>query len=95
MSEIPQEAFTELSVITKQLESVFNTLFAPDKYNYQMNMMKENHTHFNIYPRYSKEVEYLGVKWTDLGWPLMVGENIEIENTVLAELAEVLRKEFH
>ncbi len=93
MSEIPQEAITELSQITKELETVFNKLFKPDKYNYQMNMMKENHTHFNIFPRYSSPREYLNITWTDNGWPALVGDNLEINQEVLIALTEEIKKE--
>lgn len=94
MSEIPEIAFTELSAITKQLERVYTELFHPDKFNYQMNMMKEMHTHFNIFPRYANPVEYLELTWIDAGWPLLVGENLTIEDEVLEKLAEGLRMKF-
>ncbi len=94
MSEIPEEAITELSKITKEYELVFNKLFSPDKYNYQMNMMKENHTHFNIFPRYSTTKQYLGMDWVDMGWPLLPGENIEVDMEKLIHLASILREEF-
>lgn len=94
MSEIPESAFTELSEITKQIEIVFDEEFHPDKYNYQMNMMTETHTHFNIFPRYSKNVMYLGVEWLDTGWPKLVGENLVVDQTILEKVAETLRAKF-
>lgn len=95
MSEIPQEAISELSIITKEFEANLNKMFGPDKYNYQMNMMKENHTHFNIFPRYSSPKEYLDMTWTDLGWPTQVGDNLEVTSQVLMKLAENMKAVFN
>jgi diadenosine tetraphosphate (Ap4A) HIT family hydrolase len=95
MSEIPEVAFTELHAVTRQLEMVFDQEFHPDKYNYQMNMMKESHTHFNIFPRYSKTTTYLNTEWQDTGWPLLVGENLAVEQSILEKVAEVLRSKFN
>jgi len=94
MSEIPTEAIAELSEISKQLETVFNKLFKPVKYNYQMNMNTENHTHFNIFPRYSTPIQYLGFNWTDNGWPKNVGDNLEVDENILTKLVEQLQSQF-
>lgn len=96
MSALSQEEISELSVITKEFEKVLNETeaFKPDKYNYQMNMMKENHTHFNIFPRYSSDRVYAGVVFKDPGWPQLVSDTLEIDQDIQDVMAKELRVRF-
>ncbi len=73
-SELPPEAFAEMSSIVKELEHALHAAFSYDKINYLMLMMFDKHTHFHILPRYAEPRQFAGITWTDDGWPRMSGE---------------------
>src|SRR5437660_1683015 len=53
MSEVPADAFAELSKITSDLEGVLQHLFSYDKINYLLLMMVDKNVHFHVLPRYA------------------------------------------
>ena len=69
MSEVPAEAFAELSRVTTDLEGVLSGLFAYEKINYLLLMMADKHVHFHVLPRYSGTREVCGVTFSDTSLP--------------------------
>ena len=62
-------AYPDLIAIVKEVESVLSDCFAYDKINYLMLMMVDPEVHYHIIPRYSHEVKFKEVKFSDFGWP--------------------------
>ena len=68
-SDLPPEAFSELAVVTRHLESTLEAAFHYDKINYLMLMMVDPQVHFHVFPRYESERDVAGVAFRDRGWP--------------------------
>ena len=43
--------------------------YGMDKINYIMLMMVDFHIHYHVIPRYSREIEFAGQTFKDMGWP--------------------------
>jgi len=95
--EISQDATTELSLITKDIEQSAQKSFHYDKINYNMLMMVDPEVHFHVIPRYSRAIIFGSLEFTDKYWPKPVDftqnhnrvdqENLEaIKNTILENL---------
>src|SRR6266566_8204819 len=69
MSDVSQDAFSELSRITGEMEKVLQKVFAYDKINYLLLMMVDKHVHFHVLPRYADPREVFGVEFKDASWP--------------------------
>ena len=69
MSELTAEEGADLIKITKMIESSLKTSFGMEKMNYIMLMMVDLHIHYHVIPRYSKDIEFAGNVFKDLGWP--------------------------
>ncbi len=68
-SEISAEAFSELAVATKGLESCLSELWGYRKINYLMLMMVDRDVHFHVIPRYDGDLTFEGKTFSDTGWP--------------------------
>jgi diadenosine tetraphosphate (Ap4A) HIT family hydrolase len=68
-SELSQQAFTELRVMTEHIERSLRRAFAFDKINYLMLMMVDPDVHFHVIPRYSQERHFAGTFFIDPSWP--------------------------
>ncbi|KCZ87934.1 hypothetical protein HJO_16160 [Hyphomonas johnsonii MHS-2] len=68
-SELPPEAFVELSHVVGDIEATAAATFGYAKINYLMLMMVDPHVHFHVLPRYDAPVEFEGVAYPDPGWP--------------------------
>ncbi len=67
--DLPEEAFVEMSKITKEIEYNLKSIFGYDKINYLALMMVDPQVHFHIIPRY-KDIKYFeGIEFVDNGWP--------------------------
>ena len=69
MSELTEEEGADLIYIMKLVESALMRTFNYDKINYLMLMMIDFHIHFHVIPRYSRDIEFSGQIFKDLGWP--------------------------
>ncbi|MEQ8661595.1 MAG: HIT family protein [Gammaproteobacteria bacterium] len=67
--DLPVAATTELSRVTRDVESTLAQLFAYDKINYLMLMMVDPHVHFHVLPRYCTARSYRACDFPDPGWP--------------------------
>ncbi len=63
------EAFTELALITDEIEATLKAAFAFNKINYLMLMMNDPNPHFHVIPRYERRVTFHGTVFEDPGWP--------------------------
>jgi diadenosine tetraphosphate (Ap4A) HIT family hydrolase len=88
--DISKEAFAELATATRQIEATLRATFACDKLNYLMLMMVDPDVHFHVLPRYAAEREFLGVRFSDPGWPKV--PNLGHENELTPEVFESLRR---
>ena len=68
-SELPTDAFSELEIAIKEIESTLKKCFDYQKINYLMLMMVDPHVHFHVIPRYENDQEFKGVMFADKGWP--------------------------
>jgi diadenosine tetraphosphate (Ap4A) HIT family hydrolase len=64
-SDITPEEMTELAQVVKDIENSLKKSFSYDKINWLMLMMKDNHTHFHIIPRYQARRNFAGMEWVD------------------------------
>lgn len=68
-SDISKEAFAELEVATRQIETSLAAFRPYDKINYLMLMMVDPNVHFHVIPRYAAAQEFEGIEFADSGWP--------------------------
>jgi diadenosine tetraphosphate (Ap4A) HIT family hydrolase len=88
--DITPAAFAELARATREIEATLRSAFACEKFNYLMLMMVDPDVHFHVLPRYATEREFLGVRFTDPGWPKV--PNLGHENELSADAFESLRR---
>jgi diadenosine tetraphosphate (Ap4A) HIT family hydrolase len=89
-AKIPPQAFAELGRVTREIEATLGAAFAYDKINYLMLMMVDPDVHFHVLPRYAKDRDFAGVRFTDPGWPK--APNLGHENVIDAATFEALRR---
>ena len=68
-SDLDQDAFSELQLAIKAIETMLKAAVDYEKINYLMLMMVDPHVHFHVMPRYSGTREWHGIELTDDGWP--------------------------
>lgn len=68
-SALPDEAFTEFSLVIREIERGIKAFRAYDRINYLMLMMVDPHVHFHVVPRYAAAQLFDGVRFADPGWP--------------------------
>ena len=66
---VSPEGFTELQLVTRQLEQALAHAFEYQKINYLMLMMVDPDVHFHVLPRYASASSFKGVSFADEGWP--------------------------
>jgi diadenosine tetraphosphate (Ap4A) HIT family hydrolase len=69
LSQINTEAFSELKVITTEIEHHLKHCYSYDKINYLMLMMVDRDVHFHVLPRYEHSRVFNKVEFIDTGWP--------------------------
>lgn len=62
-------SFTELQLVSGQIESALKKAFQYDKINYLMLMMVDPDVHFHVIPRYAQNRQFNGLTFVDSGWP--------------------------
>jgi len=92
-SDISPEAFTELSLVTGDIEQSLSTFQAYRKINYLMLMMVDPDVHFHVLPRYDQPQSFEGTVYPDPGWPAVpdLSKAINLEPEPRARLVEALR----
>jgi len=66
--EVSNNGYNELAQIIREVELILKNMFAYDKINYLMLMMKDPHVHYHIIPRYSKPVIFNNTEYLDYSW---------------------------
>ncbi|OHV07749.1 HIT family protein [Kushneria phosphatilytica] len=91
-SALPAAAFSELAIVTAELESALRNAFDHDKLNYLMLMMVDPQVHFHVIPRYAQAREFSGVTFADPGWPgpPQLGQATETDETTQQFLFETI-----
>jgi diadenosine tetraphosphate (Ap4A) HIT family hydrolase len=68
-SELSQDSFSELKLVTEELENSLQNTFSYDKLNYLMLMMVDPDVHFHVIPRYAGTKQFADHEFIDAGWP--------------------------
>jgi diadenosine tetraphosphate (Ap4A) HIT family hydrolase len=68
-SDLEPEAFAELQLAIRDLETALKAAVGYDRINYLMLMMVDPHVHFHVIPRYEGERSAAGLTIEDAGWP--------------------------
>ena len=67
--QISPDAFAEMAVVTRDIETTLSGFRKWDRINYLMLMMVDPDVHFHVIPRYEAEMEFAGTVFADQGWP--------------------------
>lgn len=91
ISELTDSELIEFKLVAKDWETIINTTFKPDKFNYIAAMMKDPFVHFHAIPRYREPREFDGVTFKDTSWPgLITFGNISTPENVLRNVRKLL-----
>lgn len=86
-------AFSELEIVTGEIEATLRGFVGYERINYLMLMMVDPDVHFHVVPRYSDPRPFAGTSFLDAGWPgppeLKTG--IDTDATMRASLLDALR----
>lgn len=69
LGELPAIAFSELAIVTPDIERHLHRTFEYDKINYLALMMVDPHVHFHVIPRYATPRTFDGLQLFDASWP--------------------------
>jgi len=92
-SALPAEAYAELGVATREIETVLSDFVQYERINYLMLMMVDPHVHFHVIPRYQATREFGTLNLPDKGWPGPpdLASAVALDIAQRASLAEALR----
>lgn len=97
-SELSNEEILDFNKIVKEIENSLKKAFDYDKINWLMLMMKDNHTHFHIIPRYKKPRNFAGLEFVDTrfeeGNPLL-NPRLNLQQEMLNKIKEEIRHHLH
>ena len=68
-SDLPDEAFAELSVAVRAIEKALRSFCDYERINYLMLMMVDPNVHFHVFPRFSESKRWEEIEFPDGGWP--------------------------
>lgn len=68
-ADITTEESADLKEIVSYTEKRLKLAFDYDKINYLMLMMVDPHLHFHVIPRYSSDINFGAMMWSDSNWP--------------------------
>lgn len=91
--DIGTDAFSELGLVTSDIEGALRSAFGYDKINYVMLMMVDPNVHFHVLPRYGRAVTFEGVEFEDAGWPKApaLGSGPTVDDAMAAGLMKHLK----
>jgi diadenosine tetraphosphate (Ap4A) HIT family hydrolase len=70
-SDISKQAFSELAIVTQDIEQSRTRFKRYEKINYLMLMMVDKDVHFHVLPRYSTTQSFEDISVADPGWPAL------------------------
>jgi diadenosine tetraphosphate (Ap4A) HIT family hydrolase len=93
LSQICADSFTELKIITDEIETALGDLFDFQKINYMMLMMVDPHVHYHVIPRYEQPKDFQGIKCVDKGWPALpqLGDALPLDGGQMANLQKLIK----
>ena len=93
LGAVPAAAFSELAVVTRDIEGALERTFQFDKINYLMLMMVDPHVHWHVIPRYASERQACGVTLVDSGWPKppALGDAVTFSDAQVRDMVSLLR----
>ncbi|MDD7938079.1 HIT domain-containing protein [Actinomycetospora lutea] len=68
-ADMTDDEAQDLAQTVKSVEAALRATFSPQKMNYVMLMMVDDHLHFHVLPRYAETKQFGGLEWVDSGWP--------------------------
>ena len=85
MSDVPKDAFTELAIVTKEIERAIRAAFDNEKVNYLTLMMVDKEVHSHVIPRFSSVKKFEGQEFSDSGWPALpvLSEFISLDSDMI------------
>ena len=88
------EELKEFFEITKKLRNVVKEIFGADMFNYAILGNVVRHVHLHFIPRYSKEVNFLGIDFKDEKWGQHYApyNKFKISEEVESEIIDKIRK---
>jgi len=92
-SEISNEAFAELPLVVREIETGLKAFKPYQKINYLMLMMVDREVHYHVLPRYDAPQVFAGETYQDPGWPALpeLTAGPLLEDAALDELVTALR----
>jgi diadenosine tetraphosphate (Ap4A) HIT family hydrolase len=95
-ADLPDQAFAELAVVSRAIESALAAAIAHEKLNYLMLMMVDPHVHYHVIPRFAGERTFGGVSFADHGWPKLpeLGQAVVLDTAQIAAMTGWLRPYF-
>jgi diadenosine tetraphosphate (Ap4A) HIT family hydrolase len=92
-SEISNEAFAELPLVVREIETGLKAFKPYQKINYLMLMMVDREVHYHVLPRYDAPQVFAGETYQDPGWPALpeLAAGPLLEDAALDELVTALR----
>jgi diadenosine tetraphosphate (Ap4A) HIT family hydrolase len=68
-ASLPRDAYAELEIVTRSIETSLRKFLNFEKINYIMLMMVDPHVHFHVFPRYNAAQTFSTLDFQDKGWP--------------------------
>ena len=89
---LPEEG-AEFTEVVKWYEDTCSKKFGAVKFNYIIMMMKDYFVHYHAFPRYDKDIDMFGIKWTDNDWPRAINfkEGIAYDEEKLSEIKKYMQ----
>ncbi len=93
LADVSPAAFVEMKQVVGDIEAGLKGFRQWEKINYLALMMVDPHVHFHVIPRYSKDQEFGGMVFRDVGWPAVpqLGEAVTPDPAVFAEILATIK----
>lgn len=92
--DISQAAFTELKMVTTDIENALKQAVDYQKINYMALMMVDKEVHFHVLPRYEGGKTLAGITLVDAGWPKLpdMASGMALDTAQIQALKQALQK---
>lgn len=92
LSQLNTEEGEQISLAFVEIEKMLKNAFAPSLINYLALMLVDHQVHFHVIPRYSNEVVFKNVKYSDKDWPHIHSlKALDIDENTLVDILEYLK----
>jgi len=92
LADLNSEEMSEFLDLVKDFNKAVKIAFKHEKTNYLMLMMKDKHTHFHIFPRYTDKRNFAEIEWID---GMVPTDPLELKGMpeLSAEILQKIKKE--